>query len=448
MKDIPRARFGRPAGRIHGDKASAGPVLPPAMPPDLPRKSLRPGPHGVLDIGSTKVCCMIGRADPDGTLRVMGYGTIASRGVKAGAVIDIEEAERAIRKAVADAEEMAQHHLRAVTVTLGCGKPTSRQTYVQWPIGGRPVTDADVKRVLQEGRARASHEGRDIVHVLPLRFEVDETAGVPDPRNLHCDHLIARLHTVDASTSALRNLVAAVERCELDVAELVSAPIAAGLSALVEDERQLGATVIDMGGGTTNLAVWGDGQVLHTAQLALGGNHVTHDIARGLGTPVAHAERLKTLYGNAEGSPDDEREMLPVPMVGEEEHQFQKVARSQVVGIIKPRLEETFETLREHLGDDSLARASGSRVVLTGGASQLVGAREMAARILDRQVRIGRPNPLRGLDEQHGSPAYATAIGLLAWASGAGRNLADIDLGPEETPGPIRRLVNFLRDRV
>lgn len=442
---MPRFGFGRPV-----DKASRGPlsapILPPAMPPDPPRKPLRPGPFGVLDVGSTKICCTIGRVDPDGALRVAGLGLFASRGVHLGSIVDIDEAERAIRKAVADAEEMAQHHLREVVVNLGCGQPTSRNINVQWPVGGRPVTEADVKRVLAEGRARAQHEGRDIVHVVPLGFDVDETTGAADPRGLHCDHLTARLHTVDASATALRNLLTAVQRCELDVAELVSGPVAAGLSTLAEDERSLGATVIDMGGGTTDLAVFNEGQVLHTGQVALGGIHVTRDIAKGLSTPLAHAERLKTLYGNAQGSPDDEREMLPVPLVGEEEHQIHKVPRSQVVAIIRPRLEETFEMVREKLDRAGLAREPG-RVVLTGGASQLVGAREMAAQILDRQVRLGRPASLRGLAD-HSGPAFATVAGLLAWASGAGRNLADMDTGDDEPAGLIRRVVNFIRDRV
>ncbi len=163
--------------------------------------------------------------------------------------------------------------------------------------------------------------------------------------------------------------------------------MAAGLSTLVHDERELGATVIDMGGGTTGMAVFAEGQLLHTAQLPVGGVHVTNDLARLLSTPVAHAERLKTLYGNAQASPDDEREMLPVPLVGEEEHQIAKVPRSMVVNIIRPRLEETFELVKERLDGSGLSRAAGTRVVLTGGACQLGGAREMAARILGRQVR-------------------------------------------------------------
>ena len=215
-------------------------------------------------------------------------------------------------------------------------------------------TKSDIRRVVNEGRARASVDGREVIHALPLTFTVDQTDGVSDPRGLFCEELTARLHIVDAVSTSLRSLSACIAHCDLDLAELVSAPMAAGLATLVADERELGATVIDMGGGTTGMAVFGEGQLLHTAQLPVGGVHVTNDLARMLSTPVAHAERLKTLYGNAQSCPDDEREMLPVPLVGEEEHQIAKVPRSMVVNIIRPRLEETFEMVKERLDGSGL----------------------------------------------------------------------------------------------
>ncbi|MGH7155727.1 MAG: cell division protein FtsA, partial [Acetobacteraceae bacterium] len=245
-----------------------------------------------------------------------------------------------------------------------------------------------------------------------------------------------------------RSLGACIARCDLDITELVSAPMAAGLSALVEDERELGATVIDMGGGTTGMAVFAEGQLLHTAQLPVGGGHVTNDLARLLSTPVAHAERLKALYGNVQSSPDDEREMLPVPLVGEEEHQIAKVPRSMVVSIIRPRLEETFEMVKDRLESCGLSRVAGNRVVLTGGACQLAGVRELAARMLGKQVRLGRPSAVRGLPDAAAGPAFATAAGLLAWAAGDGRTIHDIDLEPGQPAGLFRRIVNFLKERV
>jgi cell division protein FtsA len=423
--------------------------LPPAGDAEIPpRRHVRTGPFGVLDIGTTKIACLIGRTESDGTLRVLGFGWQKGRGVRGGGISDLDEAERAIRAAVGQAEEMADIRLRSVTVNLSCGQPESRLFNVQWPVGGRAVVEQDVRRVIQEGRARAASDGRDTIHALPLAFGVDDMSGVADPRGLHCDTLTARLHVIDATSTALRNLAACIERCNLAIAELVSAPMAAGLATLVEDERQLGATVLDMGGGTSGMAVFAEGQILHTAQLPIGGTHVTNDIARLLSTTVVHAERLKTLYGNAQPSPDDEREMLPVPLVGEEEHHIAKVPRSMVVSIIRPRLEETFEMVRDRLEGSGLGRAAGSRVVLTGGACQLVGAREMAAQILGRQVRLGRPTQLRGLPDAASGPAFATAAGLLTWAAGDGRSMQDIDLNPERPRGLMRRIVNFLRERV
>jgi cell division protein FtsA len=430
-------------------------VLPPQVvgPDETERPRLgRGGPFGVLDIGTTKIVCLIGRSETDGTLRVLGFGWHKGKGVRAGGIVDLDEAERAIRAAVGQAEDMADTRLRAVTVNLSCGQPVSRLFNVQWPVGtageGRAVEESDIRRIIAAGCDRAAEDGRETIHALPLAFSADDTDHVSDPRGLFCTTLTARLHIIDAAASALRSLSACIARCDLDLAELVSAPMAAGLAALVDDERELGATVVDMGGGTTGMAVFAEGQLLHTAQLPVGGLQVTNDIARILSTPVAHAERLKTLYGNVQSSPDDEREMLPVPLVGEEEHQILKVPRSMVVSIIRPRLEETFELIKERLESSGLARAAGNRVVLTGGACQLAGARELGARILGKQVRLGRPAALRGLPDAAAGPAFATAAGLLSWAAGAGRLMHNIDLEFNRPNGLFRRIVNFLRDRV
>ncbi len=423
------------------------PPAPPSEPPPRPRNG-RAGPFGVLDIGSTKIACLIGRTESDGTLRALGSGFTRSRGVRGGGITDLEEAERAIRSAVALAEEMADYRLRTVTVNLSCGHPESRLFNVQWPVNGRQVTEADVRRVISEGRSRAVTEGRETIHSLPVNFSVDETQGVIDPRGHHCDQLSARLHVVDALSMALRNLGAAVGRCDLEISEVVSAPFASGLSCLVDDERDLGATLVDMGGGTTSVAVFGEGQLLHTAQVPVGGQHVTRDIAGVLSTPIDNAERLKTLYGNAHSSPDDEREILAVQLIGEEDHQFAKIPRSMVVGIIKPRLEETFEMVRDRLDGAGLGRAAGNRVVLAGGASQLVGVRDLAPRVLNRQVRLGRPAGMRSLPEAASGPAFATAIGLLSWAAGEGRSLHTIDPDSDRPGGLLRRIVEFLRDRI
>ena len=425
-------------------------VLPPPNDTDEPARPRhgRSGPFGVLDIGTTKIVCLIGRTESDGSLRALGFGWQKGRGIRSGGIVDLDAAEKAIRVAVGQAEDMADTRLHSVTVNLTCGQPESRLFNVQWPVGGRAVEEQDVRRVVHEARVRAAADGREVIHALPLTFSVDQTDGVADPRGLFCEELNARLHIVDAVSTALRSLGACIARCDLDVGELVSAPMASGLATLVPDERELGATVIDMGGGTTGIAVFAEGQLLHTAQLPIGGQHVTNDLARMLSTPVVHAERLKTLYGNAQPCKDDEREMLPVPMVGEEEHQIAKVPRSMVVNVIRPRLEETFELVKDRLDSSGLTRAAGTRVVLTGGACQLAGARDLAGRILNKQVRLGRPSALRGLPDSATGPAFATAAGLLAWTAGEGRTMRDVDLEVDRPTGFLRRIVNFLRERV
>ncbi len=425
--------------------------LPPPGEPGAParrRRLARTGTFGVIDIGSTKAVCLIARIESDGSPRVLGFGWQRGRGVKGGSIVDLEEAERAIRAAVGQAEEMADTRIPGAIVNLSCGQPDSRQLHIQWGIGGRAVTEQDLRAILHEGRRRTSEEGRETVHAIPLGFTVDATPGVDDPRSMICDTLGARLHMVSAAQASLRNLGACLLRCDLEVEELVSAPFAAGLATLVEDEKQLGATVIDMGGGTTSLAVFSDGHLLHTAQVGIGGGQVTNDLATVLATPLSHAERIKTLHGSVHGGSDDDREFLPVPLLGEDEHAIARIPRSMVVNIIKPRLEETFELVRESLDTAGLGREGGTRVVLTGGASQLVGAREMAARILDRQVRIGRPLPVRGLPEAASGPAFAGAIGLLLWGAGEGRPVLDIAPGPARANGAFRRFVNWVKERV
>lgn len=412
------------------------------------RRSARSGPFGVIDIGSTKAVCLIARLESDGEPRVLGFGWQRGRGVKGGSVVDLEEAERAIRAAVGQAEEMADTQLPGAILNLSCGQPESRLMHIQWPIGGRAVTETDLRAILSEGRRRAAEEGRETVHAVPLGFTVDATPGVEDPRSMICDTLGARLHLVDASQASLRNLGATLMRCDLEVEELVSSPFASGLATLVEDEKHLGCTVVDMGGGTTSIAVFAEGHLLHTAQIAVGGQHVTNDLAGILSTPVAHAERLKTLHGGVHGGPDDERDFLPVPLLGEDEHHIARIPRTMITGIIRPRLEETFELVREKLDAAGLGKEAGARVVLTGGASQLVGAHELAARILNRQIRLGRPHPVRGLPESAMGPAFATAIGLLAWGAGEGRPVLDIAPGPDHRRGLFGRLVHWLKDRV
>jgi|BEDMetMinimDraft_2_1075160.scaffolds.fasta_scaffold02665_2 cell division protein FtsA len=418
--------------------------------PALRWRAVRSGPFGVLDIGSTKVVALIGRVSGGETVSVLGLGWKRAQGVKAGAIVDLDAADKVIRSAVGEAENKAEHHLEHVTVTLACGSPESRLFNLQWPIGGRAVTPGDIHRLIEEGTRRAATEGRHIVHTLPLGFSLDETEGVIDPSGLCCETLGLKLHVIDVASSALRNLRQTLARADLALEAAVVAPLAAGLGVLTPDERELGATVVDMGGGITAIGIFIEGQIIHATQIPIGGQHVTNDIARLLSTSLDTAERLKTLYGNVEASPDDEREMLPVTVSGDDEpFAFERVPRRHLIEIIRPRLEETLELIKDRLDASGLTRDGASRVVLTGGACQLPGLRELAARILGRPVRLGRPMPLPGVPEENQGPGLAVAAGLLLWASGldggAGR------LGREEfgrrRGGLIRRLVGALRER-
>jgi cell division protein FtsA len=402
----------------------------------------------VLDIGSTKIVCIIARVESDGFPRALGYGWQRAHGVKGGNLVDLQAAERAIRAAVAHAEEMAEIKLSGIICNLSCGQPESRIQHVQWVIGGRAVTEADLRAMVAEGRRRTAEEGREAVHALPLGFTLDATPGVSDPRGMICESLGMRLHIVDAASASLRNLGTGLARCDLEVEEPVSAPYAAALSTLAEDERELGATVIDMGGGTTSLAVVHEGVLLHTAQVPVGGWQVTNDLARGLSTPLDQAERLKTMHGSMIGTIEDEREMLSLSQLGEDGEILSRVPRAQMLAIIRPRVEETLELIRDRLAEANLRPETGSRVVLTGGASQLVGVRETAARILGRQVRLGRPQPVRGLPDAFLAPGFATTLGLVAWGAGEGRPTLEFDYASQGSRSVFTRFVNWLRDRV
>ncbi|UYH51675.1 cell division protein FtsA [Candidatus Kirkpatrickella diaphorinae] len=419
--------------------------LPPLDEPPPPRY-VRPGVFGVLDIGSTKMTCLIGRAETNGMLRILGYGWRRSHGIRNGTVIDFAEAERAIRATVGQAEEAADRRLDEVTINLSCGQPTSNLYNARMPIGGREVTEADMERVVAEGQMRAVAEGRSVIHTMPIGFIVDDIGGLVDPRGQLCEQLTARLHVVDAASNALATLTSAVSRAELKVRNFVSAPFASGLAVLAEDERDLGATVIDMGGGTTSIAVFGEGALLHTSFIPVGGLHVTRDLAGYLSVSLDEAERLKTKYGAADVAIEDSRDTFPVQLIGERTGSLNRVSRARLVTAIRPRIEETLELVRDRLAEAGFGRASRERVVITGGASLLEGLGLTAARILNRPVRLGRPMHISGLPETGANAAgFATASGLLAWATGADANFKDAYSPEPRTQHALLRFIQRLR---
>ncbi len=413
------------------------------------RTKPRNGPIGALDVGTDKVCCLIGRMLDDGALRITGFGHQNSEGLRNGAVVDMDAAEAAIRAAVDSAEHMAGERLQKVLVNISGGQLQSAKVPVAVSIAGHTVGDEDLRRIHAHARSRHTASDRTLLHTLPEGYTIDGNQGIRDPRGMVGDHLGVTMHLISAASGVTRNLSTVIDRCHLDIEGLVASPYASGLACLDQDEMDLGVMVVDMGCGTTTLAVFLEGSLVHVDGLPVGGGHVTKDIARGLTTPIAHAERMKTLYGNCLASVSDEREMLKVPMVGEEDDaQASTVPRSMLTSIIQPRVEETFELVRSRLEENGLERAVGRQVVLTGGASQLAGVREMAATLLNKQVRVGRPAGFAGLPEAMDGPGFTACAGLLRHAVRAGpdRTAEEAPRQPSGAGGPLSRLGLWLKE--
>lgn len=408
----------------------------------------RDGIVAALDVGSTKICCFIGEMDELGIIRVAGIGHQASKGVKAGAIIDMEAAEQAVLSAVHAAEQMADVTVRSVFVNLNGGHPASNSHYFEHPLRGGAIDDGDIRRLLHECGTEADDSVRSLIHAIPVGYKVDGENGIRDPRGLHGSSFGVRMHKVTAATSAIHNLVTCVSRCLLDVADVVANPYAAGLGCLVEDEIDLGVTVIDMGGGTTSIAVFYDGALIYVDSVQIGGNHVTNDIARGLSTPLPQAERLKTLFGNCLSSHADDRETITVPQVGaEDDARAVQIPKSFLVGIVAPRIEETLELVRNRLEASGLDKLAGRRLVLTGGASQLPGVAELARQILNKQVRLGRPRGLTGLAEATSGPAFSACAGLLSFAVDDRGDARGLAIPKNDTTGGFfSRIGGWLRE--
>jgi cell division protein FtsA len=417
----------------------------------LRKSSVRPRGSliAALDIGSTKICCFIARVEDDKP-RVLGIGHQISRGLRNGAIIDLDAAGNSVLNAVHAAEGMAGETIPGVVANLSGGFSASRIIRAEIGVTGREITDVEMRRALEHGYLLREPGDRQVIHSVPVGFSVDDSRGIRDPRGMIGERLGVNMHVVTASAASVRNHTTAIGRSHLEVEALVVSPYASGLSCLVEDEIGLGVTVIDMGGGTTTIGVFFDGNLIFADYVPVGGGHVTNDIARGLSTPIAHAERLKTLFGSAIASSTDEREMIAVPQIGEEEDgHVNHVPKSLLVGIIAPRIEETFELVRNRLEASGFDKVAGRRVVLTGGACQLHGAREFAALILDKQVRIGRPQRVSGLAEATAGPAFATAAGLLHFALSERAEVSGARCIPAGPPtGVFGRLGYWLRQNL
>jgi cell division protein FtsA len=419
-------------------------------------RRIRHRPRGsvlaVLDVGTTKIACFIARVDEGDALRIIGVGHQSSIGLRAGTIVDMQSAAGAIGQAVNAAEQMCGETIREVLVNLSAGHVESHGVTIEVTIAGHQAGDLDLRRAMGHARGVERAGETELLHAIPTGFAIDGNRGIEDPRGMFGQALGVQLHAMTANIGAAKNLTTCIADNHLAVEGFCVSPYASGLSVLVEDEMELGATIVDMGGGTTEIAVFQDGVLTHCGCVPVGGAHVTSDVARGLTTTLAHAERIKTLYGGCVAVSTDDRELIDVPQVGEygedELAQANHLPRSFLVGIIQPRLEETFELVRQHLEASGYYHAAGRRVVLTGGASQLAGARELAQLVLDKQVRIGKPRRLSGQPEAVSGPAFATAIGLLAFAQHPVEDLSGFTLAPQAMPGFFGRLGAWLRENL
>jgi cell division protein FtsA len=401
--------------------------LTPKMRPISPRRSAL---VAALDIGSSKVACLIARLRPhppqqvltrrSHAVEVIGFGHAGARGTKAGSVVNLAQAEEAIRQAVDGAERMASVEIESVILSVTAGRLASELFAAEIEIAGSAVSEGDIARVLAAGNRHSMREGRAVLHSLPIGYSIDGSNGIRDPRGMLGGRFGVDMHVATTDVAAARNLMLAVERCHLAVEAMVASPYVAGLSILADDEADLGAAVVDMGAGTTTMAVFLGGRFVHSEGFALGGLNVTLDIARGLNASVADAERIKTFYGSVLIGGSDESDMITVPPIGaEEREQAQFVPRAALVRIIKPRIEEVLEMVRDRLLAAAFAAEPRGRVILTGGASQMAGLPELAARILGRPVRIGRPLGIAGLPDAAKGAAFAAATGLLVYPQAA-----------------------------
>lgn len=386
----------------------------------MTKQLLRP-PSGLvaaLDIGSAKMACMVARIGGDRKPRLLGFGHQASAGVRKGVIVDMEAATKAISAVVQDAETMADERVSSVFVAMAGGGSVSCVSHAETAVSGRAIQHHDVQRVLGLARSQAPLAGRRVLHVLPLGFALDGQRGVDEPRGLHAEKLGVDLHIVSSDEGPARNIEASAAGADLEVASIVAAGYASGLAVLKPDEADLGATVLDIGGGNVSVAIFNDGKPIFIDSIPIGGQTLTHDIALVLKTPIIDAERLKAIDGSCISAAADEHRLIAAPAIGEDDAATGHPAtRADLVRIIHVRMEETFEMIAQRIRDAGMERASGGSLVLTGGGANLHGVSELAGNIFGKRARIGAPAGVLGLDHQMADPCFASVVGLLRYAA-------------------------------
>ncbi len=407
-----------------------------------------------LDIGSSKVCCVIARVSRDQKINIAGYGYNASKGIKNGMITDIKQATFSICDAVEAAEQMANERVERVIVNISGDKIKS--SIKRAAIGlnkSKPITEAEITKVINKGITRINVENNELIHCLPTGYRLDFGEETTDPRNLFGENLSVDVLLGMVPEIMFRNTKTVLDNSNLEIVGKVLSPYASGLACLVDDEKELGATVIDIGGGTTSIASFQHGHPVYFSSIGVGGNNVTNDIAWGLTTSFTHAERLKNLHGCAFLTSQDKNETINVYPVGEEDDSLIKqVPKSDLIKIIVPRIEETFELVNAKLTEEGLKDINSHRIVLTGGGSQLSGIREVASMILDKQVRLGRPRNIGNILDISNypilqSPSFSTVIGLILYVFNCKEHKPNkIISKPLNTEGGrFNRIMNWLK---
>jgi cell division protein FtsA len=427
------------------------------------KAAMQRGVIAILDVGTSKIACLVLRFDGpevlregDGvgsmagqsSFRVIGAATTRSRGVRYGEVDAMQETERAIRTAVQAAQKMANVRVDHVIACLSGARPRSYGLDGEVNVHGEVVQEADIGRVLAACEVPDFGAGREVLHAQPVNFALDHRSGLADPRGQIGQRLTTDLHVLTVDGDAVQNLLYCIKRCDLELAGLASSSYVSGISSLVEDEQELGAACIDLGGGATGISVFMRKHMIYADSVRIGGDNVTSDISMGLQVPAAVAERIKTFYGGVVATGMDDREMIEIGGdTGDWEHDRRTVSRAELIGIMRPRVEEILEEVRARLDAAGFDHLPSQQIVLTGGGSQIPGLDGLASKILGHQVRLGRPLRVQGLPQAATGAGFAAAVGLCLFAAHPQDEWWDFDVPAERYPArSLKRAVRWFKD--
>lgn len=408
------------------------------------KKKLKPY-WTVLDIGTSKVCCLIVRIGVDERPEIIGVGYAPANGIKAGAIVDLDKATECISNVLSQAEKQAGRQIEKIIVNVSSTQLKSTHLYQETDIPeGRQITGTDVKKLVDHVLSTCIGPDEELIHAFPLNYVVDKEI-VQDPRGLYGRKLGVHMHFITILENQMRNLMAVLDRCHVQIEMKAATPYASALAVISEEEKELGACVIDMGAGTTSFALFLGGGLVHQGLIPNGGNSVTRDIAQGLSTSLSSAERLKTLNGAAFLSPKDHLERLIVPVLGEEAETTIQIPRSDLISIIIPRLEEILEQIGQKLEQEGRFLIATRRLILTGGGSELEGIKEKTALDLKASVRIGKIEQIKGLPAQFDAYTFSACIGLLKYAMIKQKNFPIETVPSSSAPKSVfRKVVRWL----